>query len=83
LLIWTPDLNVYKSAWGIPDGDQGRPVEGDPIEPETIVNTGFLPHLDRRWCDDLKAKLRRCDSLEIQSIGEESKNPRNRHGYDH
>jgi len=50
LLIWTPDLNVCKSAWGIPDGDQGGPIEGGPIESETIINTGSLPHLNGRRC---------------------------------
>ena len=50
LLIWTTDLNVCKLAWGIPDGDQGRPIEGGPIESETIVNASSLTHLDGRRC---------------------------------
>ena len=83
LLIWTPDLNVNKSAWGIPEADQGRPIEGGPIESETIVNTGSLPHLDGRRREDSKAKLWGCDPLEVQSIGKESENPRNRQGYNH
>jgi hypothetical protein len=78
LLIWTPDLNVNKSAGGIPEADQGGPSEGDAIESQTIVDTGFLTHLDGRRREDSKAKLWGCDPLEVQSVGKESENPRNR-----
>ena len=50
LLIWTSDLNVNKSAWGIPEADQVGPSERDAIETQTLVDLGFLTHLDGRRC---------------------------------
>jgi len=65
------DLLVDEADAGLPGGDAGLPAEGDPVEPQPVVDPRAGPHRDRQRGHEREAQLGRRDRLEVRGVGEE------------
>jgi hypothetical protein len=70
--VGAAELGVDEAHPRRPLLDERLPADGDPVDPQAVLDEGADGHGDRPWGDDREAQQRRGDRLEVVGVAEEA-----------